>query len=138
MINLQFYEEELAKWLVKPNSRTFSLTKEGKITECCGDPNSRNTSPCFGSCRNCAFANTLYRCTKARMNWLMEEHEEPEEIDWSKVPVGTPILVKRGAGDRQFKQYFRKYENGKISTWDDPERTHKCSLTWAPEYAKLA
>lgn len=139
MVNYEFYRTEFAKRLITSENRirTFAVNKKGEIVDCHGDP--ENTSFEFGPCRNCIFKDSrIYGCKKARMNWLMEEHEEPEEIDWSKVSVGTPILVKRGAGDRCFKQYFKEYKNEKISTWDDPERTHECILDWAPEFAKLA
>lgn len=40
-------------------------------------------------------------CAMLQMLWLLEEYEEPKEpeIDWSKVAVDTPILVRDGEHD---------------------------------------
>lgn len=35
-------------------------------------------------------------------------------VDWSKVPVDTPILVKDNYEDCWHKRYFAKYENGVV------------------------
>lgn len=35
-------------------------------------------------------------------------------VDWSKVPVDTPILVKNRYEDCWHKRYFAKYENGVV------------------------
>lgn len=35
-------------------------------------------------------------------------------VDWSKVPVDTPILVKNSYEDCWHKRYFAKYENGVV------------------------
>lgn len=48
--------------------------------------------------------------------WLVAEYEEPP-IDWSKVKVDTPILVRYEEETKWRKRYFAKYENGKVYTW---------------------
>lgn len=48
--------------------------------------------------------------------WLDEEYTEPE-VDWSKVAVDTPILVRDRDGDAWRPRYFAKYENDQICTW---------------------
>lgn len=48
--------------------------------------------------------------------WLNSEYVEPP-IDWSKVAVDTPILVRDYEGGRWVRRYFAKYENGKVYTW---------------------
>lgn len=35
-------------------------------------------------------------------------------VDWSKVPVDTPILVKNSYEDCWYKRYFAKYESGMV------------------------
>ena len=56
------------------------------------------------------------KCHLYRTIWLMEEYEEPE-IDWSKVEVDTPVLV-RDSEDKDWERfYFAKYENGLVYTW---------------------
>lgn len=56
-------------------------------------------------------------CRMLQMIWLLEEYEE-REIDWSKVKVDTPILV-RDYEDAEWdnRRHFAKYENGVVYTW---------------------
>lgn len=63
---------------------------------------------CHGiGCGHCAMLKTL---------WLEEEYEEPE-VDWSKVEVDTPILVRNTDNEEWHKRYFARYENGTIYAW---------------------
>lgn len=39
-------------------------------------------------------------------------------VDWSKVPVDTPILVN-GGDNCWYNRHFAKYEDGKIYAWRD-------------------
>lgn len=40
-----------------------------------------------------------------------------EVIDWSKVPVDTPVIVTYNG--KQYKRHFAKYEDGKVYTWNN-------------------
>ena len=44
---------------------------------------------------------------------MLSEYKEPE-IDWSKVKVDTPILVKRSKEAEWERRYFAKFEDGKF------------------------
>ena len=58
-------------------------------------------------------------CTKCRLLqaiWLEKEYEEPE-VDWSKVAVDTPILVRNFEIDGWYKRYFAKFKDGKVYAW---------------------
>lgn len=70
----------------------------------------------------------------------MEDYEEPKEpeIDWSKVEVDTPILVRDDESDKWLKRYFAKYEGGVVYTWNFGRTswTEDCMTEW--NYAKLA
>ena len=59
------------------------------------------------------------RCSMLRAIWLMEDYEEPKEpeIDWSKVEVDTPVLVRDNENNEWRRFYFAKYENGLVYTW---------------------
>ena len=59
------------------------------------------------SCDQCKMLQTI---------WLLEEYEEPE-IDWSKVKVDTPVLVRDGENNEWENFHFAKYENGLVYTW---------------------
>ena len=89
--------------------------------------------------RDCA-DTSCDQCKMLQIIWLMEEYEKPQ-VDWSKVEVDTPILVRyREDGDEEWiKRHFAKYENGKVYAWFDG-----CT-SWSTEghmviwnYAKLA
>lgn len=55
-------------------------------------------------------------CHMLQMIWLMEEYEEPE-VDWSKVEVDTPILVKDMEHENWRRRYFAAYKDGEVYAW---------------------
>ena len=62
-------------------------------------------------------------------------------VDWSKVEVDTPILVKDDCDDKWEKAYFAKYEDEMIYAWDNGRtsfsaRNKEDTLIW--DRAKLA
>ena len=80
-------------------------------------------------------------CSKCRVLqtvWLMKEYVGPQ-VDWSKLKVDTPILVRDFEGSDWFRRHFAKYENGTVYAWDGGD------TSWSGEdvmtewkYAKLA
>ena len=80
------------------------------------------------------------RCLALQMIWLLEEYEEPKEpkVDWSKVEVDTPILVRQGKNGTWLERHFAKYENGDVYAWVDGQTswTGADKIKW--KYAKLA
>ena len=77
------------------------------------------------------------KCHLYRTIWLMEEYKEPE-VDWSKVKVDTPILVRNSEYGEWKKRHFAKYENETIYAWGDGCTSwSECGFTrW--NFAKLA
>lgn len=79
------------------------------------------------------------RCDDACKEWCESEYKEPP-IDWSKVPVDTPILVKNNHDDEWFHRHFAKFEDGVVYAWDDGKTSWSLSslgkVDW--KYAKLA
>lgn len=55
-------------------------------------------------------------CKLRQMLWLLEEYKEPE-VDWSKVEIDTPILVKDMEYENWRKRYFAEYKDGIIYVW---------------------
>ena len=47
---------------------------------------------------------------------ILKPYEE-HEIDWCKVSVDTPILVRDYEDEAWSKKYFAKYKNGIVYTW---------------------
>lgn len=89
--------------------------------------------------RDCA-NTSCDQCKMLQIIWLMEEYEEPKEpeVDWSKVEVDTPILVKAIDDGKWNKRYFAKYEGGKVYAWQAGGTSwdKDCVASW--KYAKLA
>ena len=66
--------------------------------------------------RGCTNTN-CDQCKMLQMLWLMEEYEEPK-IDWSKVEVDTPILVRHTEDEKWCKRHFAKCDKyGLAYTW---------------------
>ena len=56
-------------------------------------------------------------CINAFIKWVNSEYKE-REIDWSKVPVDTCILITDSYG-YTLKRHFAKYDNKKIYAYPD-------------------
>ena len=84
-------------------------------------------------------ANTLVFDKKGIENILKPYEEEPE-IDWYKVAVDTPILVRDSEDEEWQRRHFAKYENGLIYVWiyGYTSWTVPNGITSAWTYAKLA
>ena len=72
-----------------------------------------------------------------QMIWLLEDYKEPP-VDWSKVEVDTPILVRQTKDGEWLRRHFAKYEGGIVYTWKDSRTswTEDCMTGW--DYGKLA
>lgn len=82
-------------------------------------------------------------CHMLQTAWLMEEYKEPEEpeVDWSKIEVDTPILVRNAEDKPWMRRYFAKYENGRIHVWSVGRTSWTADTvahTTSYAYAKLA
>lgn len=70
-------------------------------------------------CGDCLFdTHDSDYCGNKADKWANSEYVEPP-VDWSKVAVDTPILVRDSANLEWTKRYFAKYENGSVFTWSD-------------------
>lgn len=63
--------------------------------------------------------------------------EEPE-VDWSKVPVDTPILVRDHEVQPWERAYFAGYKDGKVGAWHGGRTSWNESIISPWNYAKLA
>lgn len=83
------------------------------------------------SCELCLFFGGA--CGENRLKWLDQPAFDPEkDIDWEKVPVDTPVLVRQNNKGKEFRRYFckiryaeslifRTFANGKTSWNADKE-----------------
>lgn len=53
---------------------------------------------------------TCEQCRKEILRWLKQPYEEPAiEIDWTKVPIDTPVMIKDDERDSWGKRFFAFY-----------------------------
>ena len=83
------------------------------------------------------------RCSMLQLLWLLDEYEEPKEpeVDWSKVEVDTPILVRNSDNKEWNKRYFVGYGDGYIYALSDgctSWTAYNNSDVTEWQYAKLA
>ena len=71
------------------------------------------------------------------MLWLDEEYQEPK-VDWSKVNVDDPILVRDGDDEEWNRAHFACYEDGKVHAWSGGKTSWTASSYMHWEQAKLA
>lgn len=102
-------------------------------------------SPCHElECDECGLSSRYCGasdCGTSMAKWLVAEYKEPT-VDWAKVPIDKPILVKSKGDRRWYKRYFAGVsEEGEIMTWSGGKTSWSVfdandKVGW--EYAKLA
>ena len=70
----------------------------------------------INNCKYCDFYNEEILCEQIIKEWANSEYKE-REIDWSKVPVDTPILITYSC--YTLKRHFAKYYNKTIYSYPD-------------------
>lgn len=125
MLNIEKYRDELIKMGVIDTKKI--AIRDGKPSLCC-----------FGCCG----CDNLSEedCRKQTEDWLFSEYEEPE-VDWSKVKVDTPILVRDNEDEEWTKRYFAEFIDGIVYAWGGGTTSWTASgeyavISW--KYAKLA
>ena len=123
MKNKEMYAKEILEIACSDSRLAFDKTTN-KVVPC--------NSLC---CSNCLFG---HNCDEAVKEWCESEYIEPP-VDWSKVPVDTPILVRDSEFDGWSQRHFAKCDNGTVYAWSDgrTQWTAYGKLN-AHKYAKLA
>ena len=67
-------------------------------------------------CSECGFFSPDHSCRFNACEWLDSEYVAPP-VDWSKVAVDTPILVRNSREESWRKRYFAKYEDNAVYAW---------------------
>lgn len=140
MLNIEKFEDELINIGVINPKIMIGFSKDGKLLNCR-----------FAKCSDCKeilmaqlniSKEEYYKesCRKNILKWLFSEYKEPE-VNWSKVKVDTPILVKECEQNLWWKRYFAKFEDGKVYAWRDGATSWTANdeydvASW--KYAKLA
>lgn len=109
MLNKEKYKEDIMQVVLDGEIIAFDLTKSA-VTACSET-----------DCHYCLFKDECRinesHAIAARREWLNSEYDKPE-IDWNKVPIDTPILVKNYNNKAWEKRHFCKYEDDTIYAWD--------------------
>lgn len=107
MLNIEYYKERLVKLgIINPN----------KLALVQGQPHSCDMNI---KCYECLFSRSDSHCSYTALNWLFSEYKEEPEVDWSKVKVDTPILVRNTEKEEWQKRHFARFKNGKVYAWYD-------------------
>lgn len=125
MTNLEKHEDIIK--LMVYSGEQFAVTKcDGEVVRC-GETH----------CRDCKFNGENTKCCIQKAKWMQEEYKEPK-VDWSKVPIDTPILVRDYEDGEWKERYFAGYIGEKICAFDDgwTSKIYSRISTW--QYAKLA
>ena len=94
--------------------------------------------PCVEmKCSECGFYSTNYSCTHNVREWLDSEYVEPP-VDWSKIAVDTPILVRDSEEETWKKRYFAKCYNGIVCAWSGGTTSWSAERSTYWRMAKLA
>ena len=90
-------------------------------------------------CEDCDFdKSNSCECSEYKFReWLNSEYVEPT-VDWSKVAVDTPILVRDSKKESWKKRYFAKYYNGIVCAWGGGTTSWSAERSTYWKMAKLA
>ena len=100
MLNREKYAKEILDIACKGDK---IAVRNGKITSC-DDL----------LCKDCDFGYS--DCNGKTLKWANSEYVEPP-VDWSKVAVDTPILVRDSEEEAWRKRYFAKYDDNTVYAW---------------------
>ena len=127
MTNYEHYKEQIKRF-----------TRMGQKVAINKDTN--EIIPCADiGCVGCLFG-AYDSCTKKSMAWADAEYIE-QKVDWPKVAVDTPILVKQLRHNDWSRRYFSHYDNknGLVCAFSDGKTSWTGQDDWKSwNYAKLA
>lgn len=126
MLNIEYYKDKLVELGVIDPDRLAVISEQLQVCEAV-------------HCCECLFNPYGSLCSVDALNWLFSEYKKPK-VDWSKVKVDTPILVKDTEEGEWRKRHFARFKNGKVYAWHDGltswSAIGECEHGW--KYAKLA
>ncbi len=104
--------------------------------------NNLSCSCAYADCSECDFKNDE-DCNESFVKWANSEYKKKKEkeIDWSKVPIDTPIYVSDGVEPKNWvNRYFAEYEDGIVYAWEYgttswSQDTGSCPCPW--RFAKI-
>ena len=129
----KLYDDGWKYYVKNIGDTAFVTTKRPVMNDGVLDINSGGTVKCIN--------NISKIMPKIERNEVLYIAEELGVVDWSKVPVDTPILVWDGGSEKKLKRYFAYFENGRVHTWGSGATSWSSNdrdyvSDW--DYAKLA
>lgn len=121
MLNREKYAKEIIDIAIGGHS--FGIAN-GKPVDC--------ESMC---CWDCKFIST--DCIKGRETWANAEYAAPL-VDWTKVAVDTPILVRNSEIEPWRKRYYAGPGNRSVYAWNAGATSWNAEGQGHWKYAKLA
>lgn len=115
--NYEHYKKEIDELFTKEACIGFNFITN-RVCECDD----------IDTCAECEFdTNGGHGCNNKFAMWLVSEYKDPaEDVDWSKVPVDTMVLVRDGEDQPWCRRYFARYENDRVyvfaygkNSWSD-------------------
>ena len=127
MTNYEHYKEQIERFARM--GQKVAIKKDTNEIVSCVDIVS-------GCCDDCLFGG-YGNCAQKAMAWADAEYIE-QEVDWSKVAVDTPILVRDDNMTKWMTRHFAKYKNNLVYAWDNGNTSYTTDSTTWWDYAKLA
>lgn len=106
----KLYDDGWKYYVKNIGDTAFVTTKRPVMNDGVLDINSGGTVKCIN--------NISKIMPKIGRNEVLDIAEELGIVDWSKVPVDTPVLVRSCKESEWKKRYFAFYKAGKAHTWD--------------------
>ena len=107
MLNIEYYKDKLVELGIIDFDKLAVIHGHPYICDDIG----------YSNCSKCLFSQNG-SCNVGDLNWLLSEYEKPK-VDWLKVKVDTPILVRDFESAKWVKRYFAKFADGKVYAWQD-------------------
>ncbi len=127
MTNYEHYKEQMER--ITRLGRCVAMNATTGEIVCCADIN----------CNECLFQGSEdANCSQKAFEWADEEYKEPE-IDWSKVPIDTPVLVSDDGVNWRRRYFVRRSETGLFCVYSNGTTSwsaDNCESRY--KYAKLA
>lgn len=107
MTNREKYEKEIIDYIFKYGGTPAITKDDGKVCHCHDI-----------GCEQCIFHPSKYitlmdSCESEFVKWAKQEYKQ-REIDWSKVPVDTKVLILDDKGEEAERAYFSHCKDGKV------------------------
>lgn len=116
----KFYDEGWKYYVKNAGDTAFITTKRPVMNDGILDINSAGHVKCINNIRKIM--------PQIERNEVLNIAEELGIVDWSKVAVDTPILVKQHEQDKWEKRHFAYFKDGRVCAW-------LCGATsWSADY----